>query len=57
MADDQQWFIRHWTSERDELTKLYPGKKWAEKVKNMSDAQVHATFVSIMQRREKQKNG
>lgn len=57
MADDQQWFIRHWTSERAELTKLYPGKKWAEKVKNMSDAQVHATFVSIMQRREKQKNG
>ena len=57
MSDDQQWFIRHWTSERDELAKMYPGKKWVEKVKNMSDAQVHAALVSIRQRKEKQKVG
>lgn len=48
---------RHFTAERAELAKAYPGKKWVEKVKNMSDAKVHATLVSIRQRKEKQKGG
>ena len=47
--------IRHYSSERSELAKMYPGKKWAEKVLKMSDAQVHATLVSIFQRKETQK--
>lgn len=48
---------RHYTSERSELAKMYPGKKWADKVIAMSDAQVHATLISIKQKREKEKNG
>ena len=48
---------RHYSSERSELAKMYPGKKWTDKVIAMSDAQVHATLISIKQRREKEKNG
>lgn len=48
---------RHYTAERSELVKMYPGKGWEKKVINMSDAQVHATLISIKQRREKEKNG
>lgn len=45
---------RHESAQRCELAKMYPGKKWAEKVKNMSDAQVYRVFVSIRNRREKE---
>lgn len=45
---------RHWTQERSELAKMYPGQKWYKKVLEMSDEQVHATFVSIRNRREKE---
>ena len=44
---------RHYTQERVEVAKAYPGKKWSKKVMGMSDAQVHEVFVSIKQRREK----
>lgn len=46
---------RHWSSERTELAKAYPGKKWQQKVLGMSDAQVHAAWISIKNRREKEK--
>ena len=45
---------RHYTAEREELAKAYPGDKWKRKVLNMSDAQVHAAIVDIRKRREKQ---
>ena len=48
---------RHYTAERAELAKAYPGKKWVDKVMNMSDAQVHATLVSIRKRKEEARNG
>ena len=48
---------RHYSAERTELAKMYPGKKWTDKVIAMSDAQVHATLVSIRQRKEKERNG
>ena len=48
---------RHFTPERAELAKAYPGKKWVEKVKNMSDAQVLATLSSIRRRKEKKEGG
>ena len=43
---------RHFTAERAELAKAYPGKKWVDK-----DGQVHETLVSIRKRKEKQKVG
>ena len=43
---------RHWSAERCEVASAYPGKKWREKVLNMSDAQVHATYISIRNRKE-----
>ena len=46
---------RHWSSERCELAKFYPGKKWQKKVLEMSDEQVHAVFISVRNRREKEK--
>ena len=46
---------RHYTPERCELAKMYPGKKWVKKVSEMSDAQVHAVFVSVRNRKEKEK--
>ena len=48
---------RHYTAERAELAKVYPGKKWVDKVMNMSDAQVHETLVSIRKRKEEGRNG
>lgn len=45
---------RHYTSEREELAKAYPGYNWKKKVLGMSDAQVHAAIVDIRKRREKQ---
>jgi hypothetical protein len=33
---------------RDEVTKAYPGDKWAEKVKKMSDAQVHRVYMRLI---------
>lgn len=45
---------RHYTAEREELAKAYPGENWKKKVLNMSDAQVHEALVSIRNRREKQ---
>ena len=47
---------RHYSTERAELAKMYPGPKWMKKVEQMSDAQVHATFVSIRNRRERVTN-
>ena len=46
---------RHYSQERVELAKMYPGDNWAKKVMKMSDQQVYATLVSIRNRREKQK--
>ena len=45
--------IRHYSQERVEVGKAYPGKKWAKKVLEMSDAQVHEIYVSIMRRKER----
>ena len=47
--------IRHYSQERVQLANAYPGKKWAQKVMNMSDAQVHAAWVSIKNRKEKER--
>lgn len=47
---------RHYTAEREELAKAYPGDNWKKKVLAMSDAQVHAAIVDIRKRREKKKN-
>ena len=47
---------RHWSVERSELAKMYPGKKWTDKVIKMSDCQVHETLMSIKRRREQEKN-
>ena len=44
---------RHYTAEREEVAKAYPGKKWAQKVLAMNDAQVHEIYVSILKRKEK----
>jgi hypothetical protein len=33
--------------EREALKKVYPAKKWAEKVNKMSDAQVIATYLRL----------
>ena len=44
---------RHYTQERCELAKCYPGKGWLKKVSQMSDAQVHEVLVSIRTRKEK----
>ena len=43
----------HYTAERAELAKAYPGKKWVEKVAKMPDSQVHTVLVSIRNRKEK----
>lgn len=32
---------------REALKGAYPGEKWAEKVNNMSDAQVTATYLRL----------
>lgn len=47
---------RHWTAERSELAKMYPGQKWYRKVLEMSDAQVHAAYISARNRKEKKKH-
>ena len=46
---------RHWSAERAELAKMYPGKKWTDKVIKMDDYQVHQTLISIRNRREREK--
>lgn len=46
---------RHWTAERCELAKMYPGQKWYRKVLEMSDVQVHAAYISARNRKEKEK--
>ena len=33
---------------KDALKKSYPGPKWAAKVDKMSDRQVHATYMRLM---------
>ena len=48
---------RHYSPERCELARMYPGKKWVKKVSEMSDAQVHAVFVSVRNRKENEKTG
>ena len=48
---------RHYSAEREQLAKAYPGRKWAEKVLKMSDAQVHATWIDILKRKEKKNKG
>lgn len=45
----------HYTAERAELAKAYPGKKWVEKVAKMPDSQVHVVLTSIRNRKEQQK--
>ena len=47
---------RHFSAERTELAKMYPGNGWIKKVMNMSDEQVHAAYISIRSRKEKKKN-
>lgn len=37
---------------RAELAKSYPGDKWANKVKNMPEKQVAATYYRLMNARE-----
>lgn len=32
---------------RIELTKRYPGDRWARRVRNMSDRQVYATYMRL----------
>lgn len=32
---------------RVELTKKYPGAKWARRVQNMSETQVYATYMRL----------
>ena len=44
---------RHWTTERSELAKAYPGRKWYKKVLEMSDEQVHAVYINFLNRKEK----
>ena len=46
---------RHWSAERCELAKAYPGKKWEKKVLEMSDEQAHAAYVSIRNRKERKR--
>jgi len=36
-------------NQREELKKAYPGKKWAEKVKKMSESQVAAVYLRLKQ--------
>lgn len=33
--------------QREALKGAYPGEKWVEKVKNMTDAQVTATYLRL----------
>ena len=47
---------RHYSQERINLANAYPGKKWAQKVTNMSDAQVHAAWISIRERKAKDRD-
>lgn len=46
---------RHWTPERSELIKAYPGRKWYKKVLEMDDQQVHEAWISVRNRLEKKK--
>ena len=46
---------RHWSQERCVVAKAYPGKKWTQKVLEMSDEQVHEIYVSIMFRMENER--
>ena len=43
------------SAERAELANAYPGPAWKARVRNMSDAQVHAVSVSIRNRKEKER--
>lgn len=45
----------HYSQERCELAKCYPGKGWLKKVEKMPDQQVHQVLVSIRNRQEKRK--
>ena len=53
MADFQFSYNRTWSAERAELAKMYPGKKWEQKVLGMSDEQVHQTLIHIRNSKEK----
>ena len=35
--------------EREQLKKVYPGHKWAQKVNGMTDAQVIAVYMRLKQ--------
>ena len=47
---------RHFSVERTVVANAHPGKRWLEKVLQMSDEQIHAIYVSIMQKKEKERN-
>lgn len=36
-------------NQREELKKIYPSKKWAEKVDKMSESQVAAVYLRLKQ--------
>jgi hypothetical protein len=33
---------------RDAVAKAYPGEKWAQRVRKMSDAQVHTVYMRLI---------
>lgn len=37
---------------REALKKSYPGPKWADKVDKMSDKQVHATYMRLLNNKQ-----
>lgn len=45
---------RHYTQERVQVAKAYPGKKWAAKVLEMSDGQVHQIWIELQKKKEKE---
>lgn len=47
--------VRHYSQERCEVAKAYPGKKWTQKVIQMSDAQIHEIYVNLLKKKEKEK--
>ena len=44
-----------YSQERINVMRAYPGKKWAQKVMQMSDGQVHEIWVSLQNRAAKSK--
>lgn len=40
-------------SMRREITKAYPGEKWAKRVRNMSAEQVTAVYLSFQEKKKR----